>query len=750
MSSMKESVRKLINLCNNTFLIINKYLINNSNNEVVFYINDFELYTDFNKYCYINNETIDFNYDILLINKNPENIIKELLKINDQNEKNIINEDPFNLNYKMTIFTKKNIDYDKLFTKLIEKSNNNLSKFNQIPKSLLLSPKNICNIIINEIKKVNENKEYKHYIDINYDKPFTLMIKLYIKTYTLEFNLILDTYPYLPPILEYIKPSIKDELYFALLNLNILQFENWMSSITIDYIINNLAKILEPIFEMYINETDDNNKDELTTNIYKLAYLTKDETLITESRGLSSTNELIATESRSSSSGSETIMLEARSHSSMNKIIKVLKLHIDIPKITLSAESTYWKSGTGYSSSGCSSRWDINKYISQQELLNNKIIECLKQINILLLIKNDYNINNNYLINYINKQLKGINVLELENNLILYIEIFKILDYLHSFLKDKIIQDNIKKLYDELNIIDMIDDDKKNIKLILYKYIKNYESIENIDTNTYCNIMKNLQFTNLYTIPNYHKFYNYVNDSIKFDNKTKMRIISELCSFKSVLPLNNDSTIWCLTSKINFNIFTFIISGPKDTPYENGLFEFHAYFPPHYPNLTPKVDLHTTGNGQFRFNPNLYADGKVCLSLLGTWDSENQSEKWNPKTSTFLQVMISIQSLILIEQPYFNEPSYEREQGTDFGKRKSREYNEKIYPNTIKYAMLDMIKNPPLGLEEIIKNHFKLKKEDIITTINKWHIELTESSSHSAACEMKKIIDEITELLNTI
>jgi len=496
-----------------------------------------------------------------------------------------------------------------------------------------------------------------------------------------------------------------------------------------------------------------------------LAYLINDETIVTEAQISKSANNSILTdsESRSLSSSSETIKNSTRllrptseTHLTESQLsptirpIKLLKLYIDIPKITISSESKYWKSGTGYSSSNYSSRWDINKYISQQELLNNKIIECLKQINILLLTLNEYNINNNYLINYINKQLKGINVLELENNLILYIEIFKILDYLHSYQKNEIIQDNIKKLYDELNIIDILDDDKKNIKLILYKYIKNYESIENIDTNTYCNIMKNLQFTNLYTIPNYHKFYNYVNDSIKFDNKTKMRIISELCSFKSVLPLNNDSTIWCLTSKINFNIFTFIISGPKDTPYENGLFEFHAYFPPHYPDLTPKVHLHTTGNGKFRFNPNLYADGKVCLSLLGTWDSENQSEKWNPKTSTFLQVMISIQSLILIEQPYFNEPSYEREQGTDFGKRKSKEYNENIYPNTIKYAMLDMIKNPPSGLEEIIKNHFKLKKEDIIITINKWHIELTESCSHNAACEMKKIIDEITELLNTI
>ena len=33
-------------------------------------------------------------------------------------------------------------------------------------------------------------------------------------------------------------------------------------------------------------------------------------------------------------------------------------------------------------------------------------------------------------------------------------------------------------------------------------------------------------------------------------------------------------------------------------------------------------------------------------------------EKWN-NTSTLLQVLVSIQSLILVENPYFNEPGYE-------------------------------------------------------------------------------------------
>jgi hypothetical protein len=39
----------------------------------------------------------------------------------------------------------------------------------------------------------------------------------------------------------------------------------------------------------------------------------------------------------------------------------------------------------------------------------------------------------------------------------------------------------------------------------------------------------------------------------------------------------------------------------------------------------------------------------------------------NPKTSTLLQVLVSIQSLILVEKPYFNEPGYERTMNTPEG-----------------------------------------------------------------------------------
>ena len=84
---------------------------------------------------------------------------------------------------------------------------------------------------------------------------------------------------------------------------------------------------------------------------------------------------------------------------------------------------------------------------------------------------------------------------------------------------------------------------------------------------------------------------------------------------------------------------SFVIVGPLDTPYHNGIFEFHLMFPSDYPNSPPKVLLETTGNGTVRFNPNLYNSGKVCLSLLGTW-SGDESESWSPLSNTFTSYVI--------------------------------------------------------------------------------------------------------------
>ncbi len=47
--------------------------------------------------------------------------------------------------------------------------------------------------------------------------------------------------------------------------------------------------------------------------------------------------------------------------------------------------------------------------------------------------------------------------------------------------------------------------------------------------------------------------------------------------------------------------------------------------------------------------------GKVCLSLLGTWNSGDESEKWGPHSSIF-QIVMSILNQLLVPDPYYAEP----------------------------------------------------------------------------------------------
>ena len=93
-----------------------------------------------------------------------------------------------------------------------------------------------------------------------------------------------------------------------------------------------------------------------------------------------------------------------------------------------------------------------------------------------------------------------------------------------------------------------------------------------------------------------------------------------------------------------------MILGPPHTPYALGMFHFDLKFPQDYPNSPPKVLITTTSGGQVRFNPNLYATGKVCLSILGTWRAEHSGEQWSAVQSS-QSILLSIQSL-MNDAPY--------------------------------------------------------------------------------------------------
>lgn len=98
-------------------------------------------------------------------------------------------------------------------------------------------------------------------------------------------------------------------------------------------------------------------------------------------------------------------------------------------------------------------------------------------------------------------------------------------------------------------------------------------------------------------------------------------------------------------------------------------------------------------SGGLRVNPNLYESGRVCLSLLNTWTGSG-AEVWNPGSSTILQVLLSLQALVLNEKPYFNEAGYDLQMGRAEGEKNSISYNENAFLMTCK-SMLYLLQKPP-------------------------------------------------------
>jgi len=199
---------------------------------------------------------------------------------------------------------------------------------------------------------------------------------------------------------------------------------------------------------------------------------------------------------------------------------------------------------------------------------------------------------------------------------------------------------------------------------------------------------------------------------------TKVRaktIAKELASMESDLPFSTSSAVLVVADETSSVLWKAMMTGPRDTPYEGGVFLFDIYFPGGYPSSPPKVTNRTTGGGTVRFNPNLYNDGKVCLSLLGTW-SGDKGESWIPDVSSMRQVLLSIQSMILVEKPFYNEPGYEMRPDD----AQSNAYNANIMEQTVRWAMLDQLRSPPAYFKEPIEAHFKERGAAIVAVVKGW------------------------------
>lgn len=197
--------------------------------------------------------------------------------------------------------------------------------------------------------------------------------------------------------------------------------------------------------------------------------------------------------------------------------------------------------------------------------------------------------------------------------------------------------------------------------------------------------------------------------------RRQRRIAGEVASLVPSLPLSWSSTILLRVDEDRYDFLRAVIFGPEETPYDSGAFVFDIWLPLEYPSVPPKFRLLTTGSGRVRFNPNLYDSGKVCLSLLGTWSGPS----WTP-ASTILQVLVSIQSLVLVPDPYFNEPGYENRLGTNHGQEASKHYNERVRKDSALYAIQYNIRHPYPELEEGIRLHFALKRRYIRHFFKLW------------------------------
>jgi ubiquitin-protein ligase len=145
--------------------------------------------------------------------------------------------------------------------------------------------------------------------------------------------------------------------------------------------------------------------------------------------------------------------------------------------------------------------------------------------------------------------------------------------------------------------------------------------------------------------------------------------------------------------------------GPSKTPYEYGYYFFEFEFPPNYP-FSPPVVKFVNYDGSTRFNPNLYINGKVCLSILNTWDGE----KWSSCQS--IRTVLLTLTTLLNEEPLLNEPGITREHPNFDSYHKLIEYKN-VEISVLKYLQKPNLPYPfhvfyPILVKSFVENAPKL------------------------------------------
>lgn len=190
---------------------------------------------------------------------------------------------------------------------------------------------------------------------------------------------------------------------------------------------------------------------------------------------------------------------------------------------------------------------------------------------------------------------------------------------------------------------------------------------------------------------------------IVVSSETTKRLIKDI---KHIMknPLTSEG-IYYVHDEANIMKGYAMIIGPSDTPYFGGYYFFEFSFPTNYPYSPPVVKYCTNGEN-IRFNPNLYTNGKVCVSILNTWEGD----KWSA-CQTINSVLLTLCS-ILCKNPLLNEP------GIKPSNPNLAVYNSIIEYSNINIAICGMLNRKYLlptfepfysiMVEEFLKNYEKL------------------------------------------
>jgi len=87
----------------------------------------------------------------------------------------------------------------------------------------------------------------------------------------------------------------------------------------------------------------------------------------------------------------------------------------------------------------------------------------------------------------------------------------------------------------------------------------------------------------------------------------------------------------------NIFIWSATLIGPKDSPYEDGVFLLKVNFPNNYPFKPPQITFDTK-----IFHPNISSSGSICLDIL--------QSNWSPAL-TITKTLLSISSLLTDPNP---------------------------------------------------------------------------------------------------